>query len=309
MPTSVTGFSYQRPRQRAGSIASFTYFQDEDETPQYSDEEAILDPSDDEDAYANGHDADLEAGETQSVRRKSSGRYRTSSDQPLLRRHESTRSNIQEHDDGGSFSQKLYIEAEDLTMVIAGFTTSSLGFLLYVLICVSTAGLGYLLFRWAPRWRIKLLGTPAPLRRCTWVVVEVSRRISRTRSKAKAKASQNQWGEFTVHNISKDKYGYAMSTVFNPPNKEKSNDHRYDDDREIEFLRFLDYRYMRLIYHPLDDKFVLNNDWWDPQWTDVKAMRAGLDAEERDPRDQVFGKNAIAIREKGVGQILMDEVR
>lgn len=309
MPTSVTGFSYQRPRQRAGSIASFTYFQDEDETPQYSDEEAVLDPSDDEDGYANGHDADLEAGENQSLRRKSSGRYRTSSDQPLLRRHESTRSDIQEHDDGGSFSQKLYIEAEDLTMVIAGFTTSSLGFSIYVLTCVLTAGLGYLLFRWVPRWRIKLVGTPAPLRKCTWVVVEVSHRTSRTRSKAKAKAFQNQWGEFTVHNISKDEYGYAMSTVFNPPNKEKSNGHRYDDDREIEYLRFLDYRYMRLIYHPIEDKFVLNNDWWDSQWTDVKAMRAGLDAEERDPRDQVFGKNAIEIQEKGVGQILMDEVR
>ena len=97
--------------------------------------------------------------------------------------------------------------------------------------------------------------------------------------------------------------------VFNPPGKEKVNGHRYDDDPEVDTLRYLDYRYMRLIYNPLEDKFVLNNDWWDSQWTDVKALRAGLDSEERDPRDQVFGKNMIEIREKSIPQLLMDEVR
>ena len=193
-------------------------------------------------------------------------------------------------------------------MVIAGFNTSSLGFLLYILICVLTAGLGYLVLRWAPRWRIRLVGVPTPLRKCSWVVVEVSHRTSRRRKKAKAKTSQNQWGEFTVHYVTKEEYGYAMSSVFNAPSKEKSNGHRYDSDPELKFLRYLDYRYMRLIYHPNEDKFVLNNDWWDPQWTDVKALRAGLDSEEREPRDQVFGKNMIEIQEKTIPQLLMDEV-
>lgn len=267
-----------------------------------------MDLSDEENGFLEDQNRDLEAGETQSLRRKSSGRHRNSSDAPLLRRYESAHSDTQEHDDGGNFSQKLYIEAEDLTMVFAGFTTNSLGYLLYITICVLTAGLSYLLFRWVPKWRVRLVGTPAPLRRCSWVVVEVRHKAIRKRSKSSAKKFQNQWGEFTVHHISSEEYWHPLSTVFNPPSREKANGHRYDDDPEMESLRYLDYRYMRLLYHPLEDKFVLNNDWWDSQWTDVKALRTGLDSEERDPRDQVFGKNVIEIQEKSIPQLAMDEV-
>ncbi|KIX10370.1 uncharacterized protein Z518_01452 [Rhinocladiella mackenziei CBS 650.93] len=289
VPSSVTGFAYQRPRQRQGSISSFTYFQEQEETPEYSDEEAVVDVSDEEDGHILGEDRDLEAGDDSSLRRKSSSRYRTSSDRPLLRRHESARSDTQEHDHGGNFSQKLYIETEDLTMVIAGFFTSPVGYLIYVAICVLTAGIGYLVFRWIPRWRISLVGTPAALQKCSWVVVE------------------NQWGEFTVHHVSVEEYGHPMSTVFTRSGKEKLNGYRYDEDQELPFLRYLDYRYMRLLYHPIEDKFVLNNDWWDPQWTEVKALRRGLDSEERDPRDQVFGKNMIEIQQKTIPELLLDE--
>lgn len=308
MPTSITGFAYQRPRQRQGSISSFTYFQDEDETPEFSDEEAVVDVSDEENGYVDEHEHDLEAGSPSSIHRKSSARQRTSSDVPLLKRYDSGRSDTQEHDDGGSFSQKLYIENEDLTMVVAGFQTSFIGFVVYVAICCLTAGLGYLLMRWVPRWRIQLVGRPSPLRQCSWVVVEVSSRHNRKWSRSPAKNQQNQWGEFTVHQVTVEEYGYPMSSVFNELSKEKTNGHRYDGDRELAELHFLDYRYLRFIYHPDEDKFVLNNDWWDPQWTDVKAMREGLDSEEREPRDQVFGKNVIDIKQKSIPELLVDEV-
>lgn len=294
-----------RPRQRRGSIASFTYFQDDQESPDYSDE-AVEDVSDEEDLMiANGHDRDLEAG-TRSPRRKSSGRDALE-DAPLLKRSD-TQADVQEHEDGGAFSQKFYIENEDLTMVVAGFSTTSIGYLIYLTICVITAGIGYLIFRWVPRWRIKLIGTPTPLEKCTWVVVEVSFEHNRLWSRSKAKNKQNQWGEFTVHDVTSEEYGYPMSSVFNRPSKEQLNGHRYDHDEDLKILRFLDYRYLRFIYHPVHDKFVLNNDWWDPQWTDVKAMKQGLDSEERDPRDQVFGKNVIQIRQKTIPELLLDEV-
>jgi cation-transporting P-type ATPase 13A2 len=310
VPSSVTGFAYLTPRRRAGSIDSFTYFQEADQetTPDsYSDEEAV--ESDDELGHAPQQDRDLEAGiEPDSSQRKSSTRYRTSSDQPLLRRHESARSDTQKHDDGGNFSQKLYIETEDLTMAIAGFRTSNIGYISYLAICILTAGIGYLVFRWLPRWRISLIGTPAPLRKCSWVVVEVSYGPEQKRKRRKAKKSQNQWGEFTVHYVAVEDYGYALSSVFTAPSKEKMNGHRYDEDAELPRLRFVDYRYMRFLYHPMEDKFVLNNDWWDPQWTSVKALREGLDAEEREPREQVFGKNLIEIDQKTIPELLLDEV-
>lgn len=254
---------------------------------------------------ANGHNRDLEAG-IRSPRRKSSGRE-AAEDAPLLKRSDS-QADVQEHEDGGAFSQKFYIENEDLTMVVAGFSTSSIGYLVYLTICILTAGIGYLIFRWMPRWRIKLIGAPTPLEKCTWVVVEVSFEHNRLWSRSKAKNKQNQWGEFTVHDVTSEEYGYPMSSVFNRPSKEQLNGHRYDHDEELKVLRFLDYRYLRFIYHPAQDKFVLNNDWWDPQWTDVKAMKQGLDSEERDPRDQVFGKNMIQIRQKTIPELLLDEV-
>lgn len=73
-------------------------------------------------------------------------------------------------------------------------------------------------------------------------------------------------------------------------------------------LRSLDYRYLQFFYHPLEDKFVLVTSWKDPLWTNVKVMRNGLDADERDSREQVFGQNLIGIEEKSVAQLLVDEV-
>lgn len=305
----MTGFAYQRPRQRQGSISSFTYFQDENEPPEFSDEEAVEDVSDDEDLFmANGHDRDLEAGIRSPGRRKSSGQDRTSAEQPLLQRLDSRRSDTQEHEDGGNFSQKVYIENEDLTMVVAGFSTSLLGFVAYIAICCLTGGLGYLLFRWLPRWRIRLVGQATSLKDCTWVVVEVSSEHNRKWSISPAKNRQNQWGEFTVHDVTIEEYGYPMDSVFNKPSKEQMNGHRWDNHEELKSLRFIDYRYLRFIYHPGMDKFTLNNDWWDSQWSDVKTMRQGLDSEERDPRDQVFGKNMIEIKQKSIPELLVDEV-
>ena len=309
VPTSVTGFAYATGRQRSGSVSSFVYFNQEDSTPDvYSDEEAVT--SEEELGQPPEQERGLESGIVpDTLHRKSSSRYRLSADQPLLRRHESDRSDTQKHEDGGNFSQKLYIEPEDLTMVIAGFRTSTLGYLLYLVICILTAGIGYLVFRWVPKWRMSLIGSPAPLRKCSWVVVEVSHGPEQRRHKKKAKKSQNQWGELTVHNISTEDYGHPISSVFTAPSKEKMNGHHYDEDAELSVLRFVDYRYMRLLYHPMEDKFVLNNNWWDPQWTSVKALREGLDAEEREPREQVFDKNMIEIQQKTIPELLLDEVR
>lgn len=85
----------------------------------------------------------------------------------------------------------------------------------------------------------------------------------------------------------------------------------YDEDRDptVESLRFLDYRYLRFFYHPVDDKLSLMTGWKDPAWKSAKAMRGGLDADERDSREQIFGQNTIDIQQKTVPQLLIDEVR
>jgi cation-transporting ATPase 13A3/4/5 len=74
---------------------------------------------------------------------------------------------------GNRSSQKVYMANEDLYIAIAGFRTSPTGLAAYAAICVCTLGLAWLVFRWMPRWHVKLIGRPAPLRDCQWVVIEV----------------------------------------------------------------------------------------------------------------------------------------
>ncbi|KAL9107561.1 MAG: hypothetical protein Q9227_007561 [Pyrenula ochraceoflavens] len=305
VPSSVTSFAHRRSRQ--DSVASFTYFQEDDESPQWSDEEALAIDEDDENEYLDRSISDVDARSIASAQRKSSDRSRASAEQPLLRRHDSTKSDTRAYGHSGNFSQKLYLVTEDMEIVIAGFQNSLTGLVAYVTICVLTAGLAYLVLRWLPRWRIRLVGSPVPLKESAWVVIEVSPWLSRRYSKSAAKSGQNQWGEFTVHPVSTQTYGHALSTVFGSPGKEAFGTDD-DEDPPLEALSYIDYRYMRLFYHPMEDKFVLCNGWKDPAWTEVNLLRSGLDTEGRDQRESIFGKNAINIVQKSIPQLLIDEV-
>lgn len=116
---------------------------------------------------------------------------------------------------------------------------------------------------------------------------------------------QDQWGQFTTHDVSNQLYERPLSTVF-----VDASGQSYDEDRDpiLGTLHFLDYRYLRFFYHPIEDKYSLISGWKDPAWTTAKAMRAGLDADERDSREQIFGQNNINIQHKTVPQLLVDEV-
>ena len=110
----------------------------------------------------------------------------------------------------------------------------------------------------------------------------------------------------TIHDINNQTYGRPLSSVF-----VDTPDHMYDEnsDPTIASLRSCNYRYLRFFYHPIKDKFLLINGWKDPLWTNTKSMRAGLDADERDSREQIFGQNIIDIQQKSFGRLLVDEVR
>jgi cation-transporting ATPase 13A3/4/5 len=176
VPTSVSSFAHRRGR--ADSSASFTYYQeDEDEDagavlPLLEDDSAILDEEEDIQDEENDS-ADLEAGGLSTIRRPSSTRSKASVHDRLLR-SDSTRTDGSNFDRGHRTSQKIYIVTEDLTIAVAGFQTSTFGYALYVTICVLTLGIGYLLLRWLPRWKVRIVGRPSPLGHCSWVVIEVS---------------------------------------------------------------------------------------------------------------------------------------
>jgi cation-transporting ATPase 13A2 len=307
VPTSVSAFSHRRQRaDSTASLTSFAYYDEDQESEEASREDAIAEEDGDYEGYTIEELEEMEAGTSSPstnstspspspslLRRKSSGssKSRKSVERPLLRRNSSAGSAGSGTDWRGRRSvQKIYIMTEDLTIVVAGFKTSPVGFAIYTVLCVATLGLAWLLFRWLPRWRVGLTGRSTPLKECDWVVIE------------------NQWGEFAVQNVDRQTYGRSLSTVFGDPEKRRRGDWDEDDDPMIQELRCLDYRYIRFVHHPLKDKFVLANTWKDPAWTNVTALREGLDNEERDYRELVFGKNLIDIAEKTTGQLLVDEV-
>ncbi|KAI9652561.1 MAG: hypothetical protein M1829_001503 [Trizodia sp. TS-e1964] len=305
VPTSVTSFAHRRSR--ASSTVSFTYFEESQKPTEFPEDAPVFDDSDNEVEFA-GSDADLEAGRG-SPRRLKSYLSRGSAEDPLLNYQNSAKSDVSFYDKWGRMSQKIYILTEDLTIVVAGFETSTIGFTSYIAMCLLTLGLGYLLFRWLPRWRIRIVGRPTPLHECRWVVVEVSLFFGRNRSKTSTKAGQNQWGEMSIHNVERQQYGRSLSTVFGEQEKVRcTGDFDYeDDDPVIRELHYLDYRYIRFYFHPLKDKFVLGNAWRDPAWKDIRSIRSGITGAERDIRQQVFGKNMIDIQEKSTMQLLVQE--
>lgn len=293
LPTSISAFNHRR--MRSDSTASFAYYPDEpDQSPFMEDERGDDDDLDNipfgEDVEDEEDSTDLERGAPDNdyvLHRRASTQSRGSVHSRLLRR-DSTMTEGSAYG-AGRFSQKIHMVNEDLTIVIAGFRTSAAGFAAYLFICVATFGLGWLLFRWLPRWQVRLCGKPSTLQKCQWVVIE------------------NQWNEMAILDVDSKPYGRPISTVFGASGKMS----RYileDDDPLINDLRTLNYRYVRFYFHPLEDKFQLCNGWKDPLWTDVRSIREGIDSEEKSHRDLVFGSNLIDIEQKSVFRLLVDEV-
>jgi cation-transporting ATPase 13A2 len=296
VPTSVSAFSHRRFR--SDSTASFQFF-DEDQNAEVE-EDAVTDGGEetdvDRESMMNGgfadEDTDLELGRTISSRRRSSVSSNGGAERPLLLRRISSSSSTRSgrHSRDGRQNQKIYILTEDLTIVIAGFKTSYVGFIVYMALSISTFGMVWLLLRWIPKWHISLVGSPSSLRDADWVIIE------------------NQWGETITQHISKKTYGRSLSSIFGFVEKAGVREYDEDDDPIIKELRTLDYRYIRFCYHPMKDKFLLGNTWKDPAWTKVKTVRVGLDEEEKEYRELVFGQNLIDIEEKTTAQLLTDEV-
>ncbi|KAF9869455.1 hypothetical protein CkaCkLH20_13052 [Colletotrichum karsti] len=280
LPTSVSAFSHRRPR--ADSTTSFTYYQDEDEpeiSPTFDDERhynderrSMSDVGDFNFGDEDESEADIENGDPDDDdyilhHRRSSTHSRSSVHARLLRRDSTTTNKSLGGD--GRISQKIYMVNEDLTIAIAGFKTSGLGFAAYALLCICTLGLSWLLLRWFPRW-------------------------------------QNQWGEFAVMDVDKKLYGRPMSTIFGSSEKGYMMDDDYDPI--ITELRMLNYRYVRLYFNQQKDKFIMFNGWVDPNWIDSRAVRAGIDSDEKGLREIVFGSNLIDIEQKSISRLLVDEV-
>jgi len=112
----------------------------------------------------------------------------------------------------------------------------------------------------------------------------------------------------SVLDVHKQPYDRPLSSVFGATEKMYAQMLEEDSDPILSSLRIINYRYVRFFFHPLKDKFVICNGWKDPTWTDVRRLRAGIDDEEKEARESVFGRNMIDIEQKSIPQLLVDEV-
>lgn len=172
VPSSIASFAHRRPRH--DSVVTFTYLTEDEDDERAGPGEPIdryESELEDEVMFEDHRVEDSVVSFTKRHRRSTESH--ASVEHPLLDRRESTQSYPDRKHAGIRISQKIYIATEDLTAVITGFCTNTYGYALYIFLCVISLGVGYLILRWMPRWRLRFIGTPAPLRTCRWVATEV----------------------------------------------------------------------------------------------------------------------------------------
>ena len=115
----------------------------------------------------------------------------------------------------------------------------------YSLLCILTLGFAYLIFRWKPSLKVKLVGVKTSLAEAEWVVAE------------------NEFGELSLVPVKRRWYNRPLSTVLMENNDTEAEDnetHHYHHHESISnpnipILISFEYRYITLVYSPVEDIF------------------------------------------------------
>ncbi|CAK9435871.1 uncharacterized protein LODBEIA_P05160 [Lodderomyces beijingensis] len=180
--------------------------------------------------------------------------------------------------------QRYYLAEEDLVIGIAGYRNSWWKKTLYYLFCILTLGLGYLILRWFPRYRVNFMGTRSPLGLADWCVIE------------------NEFGELSIIDIKKQRFSERLSCFLALPEGDS------EKDIVVPYLHSFVYRYIKFFYNPAEDIFKTNSNWYDGRWLNVKNIKDGISQSLQEQRLEVFDENRIEVDEKSVFQLLVDEV-
>ncbi|KAK6458063.1 cation translocating P-type ATPase [Scheffersomyces xylosifermentans] len=191
--------------------------------------------------------------------------------------------------------QRFYLAEEDLVIGIAGYSNCWWKKIVYTLICVCTLGMGYLILRWLPKYRVNLMGNRCALGKADWCVIE------------------NEFGELQIVNIKMQRLNERLSSFLTIVNSNEESDEDIqipskERDPIIPFLHSFTYRYIKFFYNPVEDIFRSNANWYDLHWLNVKNTKDGVSQSLQEQRLDIFDENSIEIEEKSVIQLLVDEV-
>jgi cation-transporting P-type ATPase 13A2 len=173
VPTSVSNFAHRGSRasladdDRAVALRFFAAEFD-------SDAEDVLTEVDPEEEERRSSLSSSRVSEVSSVAVLSTPDIERGGDQfPLIRRKSSDQRSEGSFSGRARSTQKIYLSDEDMVVVMSGFRTRIGRLWIYRVLCILTFGMIYLLLRWLPRWRLRLIAEPLPLSEAHWVVVEV----------------------------------------------------------------------------------------------------------------------------------------
>ncbi|KAK4701843.1 hypothetical protein P7C70_g4386, partial [Phenoliferia sp. Uapishka_3] len=226
--------------------------------------------------------------------------------------------------------QSLYIPDEDLPLKLFGLKVSKVKLTAWTAGCILSGGSLWLLGRWVPSIWLKGVGQPGEFEEASYVVIETPHHPP-------------QILPIQVLNLPKP---LPLSTIF-PPSLVTPPAHRDDvshpaytapeDVNEsnlslgippagltsgtasplkasrkfkgvmVETVRYIDYRYYRLLLHP-EGEFRMVREWKDPSWKTIPALRRGLSDAEAVLRTTLFGQNVIEVASRSAGALLVDEV-
>ncbi|KAF9132248.1 hypothetical protein BGW39_000500 [Mortierella sp. 14UC] len=190
--------------------------------------------------------------------------------------------------------QKVYLEEEDIELTFTGYRFLQTRLYIYYLACVLSGGILFLLGRWMPQRYLAFVAEKCEMSQAESVVVE------------------DAWGQLVTEVVFTKYYGGPINSVFSPEQMEKQGDDEGFDEAlskgMLHDMRYFDYQYIRFIFNPLTHSFMQNSKWKDPEWSNVVNCDRGIGRETQQERTMVFGQNVIDVKEKTVGQLLVQEV-
>ncbi|TPX31909.1 hypothetical protein SmJEL517_g04851 [Synchytrium microbalum] len=183
---------------------------------------------------------------------------------------------------------------EETRLTITAYQVQPFRILVFNVFSCSTLGLGFLLGRWFPRW--KLLVT------CTVCSLNTGQRI----------LVENSWGEEDVIDIVESSWNGPLSDAFPstaPPPIAPRGTISSDLDPSMPTIRMFDYRYWRFVYNPIFGQYECISNWTDPVWTVPSETLKGLsDDGFLKRRQKLFGWNSVDVEEPSWMKLLFDEV-
>ncbi|KAJ3254236.1 hypothetical protein HK103_007289 [Boothiomyces macroporosus] len=184
------------------------------------------------------------------------------------------------------YEQEVIVD-DDLTLYTSGRKSTGLRSAIYIILCVITGGIYYLICRWNTAIEMKTKTFPCSLADADYICIK------------------NQWGEISLNRITKIDFGMKASMIF--PRSFTEVD--ASQDIILDHLRFYDYRYFKFFFNPNTEMFEPNYAWVDSNWTSVsRVFLEQDDDQEIHSKRSIFGKNQVEIQEKSNFRLLVDEV-